>query len=59
MISCKHFLSFLNNDIKKPNPKIDIDKMTKIDIVPKEGHSLGHTGSILSSAFHSQFSRVL
>ena len=36
--------------------KIDIDKMTKIDIVPKEGHSLGHTGSILSSAFHSQFS---
>ena len=48
--------SSINDKYKVKEKKIDIDKMTKIDIVPKEGHSLGHTGSILSSAFHSQFS---
>ena len=32
MISCKHFLSFLNNDIKKPNPKIDIDKIDALNL---------------------------
>ena len=32
MISCKHFLSFLNNDIKKTNPKIDIDKIDTLNL---------------------------